>query len=271
MEKINRVGRLKRCLLQRSLRKRKIAAHIWLRLEKQMPLLSRYNKHGKQQLRILASRILAKKYFTGVQGMQITPLVEATLATQIAITVFGLQDPLQDRALSWLDNWHEVVVYPTPFIRSHCSSIQMGGSPVGIDSMHDLIEEGETFYQGPLVINWQADEPHELTKQANQVLIHELAHKLDMLDGSSNGHPPLHAEMNEEKWFKAFKDAFEHINRQVNKGCKAPVNAYAATNPAEFFAVVSEYFFESPNVLRHAYPDVFEQLCLFYRQDFSHG
>jgi len=258
---------LRRRLLGRSLHKGKIPALLWFELERTMPLLSRYDKRDKRRIRILASAILAEKHFTGVQGMLLTPFQKATLAVQIAIVVSGLED--MDSALIWLDNWHEVVVYPTAFIHLHRSILPLEGTPAGIGATDDFVTEGETSYQGAIVINWLLDQPHPLTDHADQVLIHELAHKLDMLDGSANGHPPLHRGMSEKAWFQSFEDAFEQMNQQIHLGFQVPVNAYAATSPAEFFAVASEYFFEAPDVLKEAYPKVFEQLCLFYRQDFS--
>jgi hypothetical protein len=99
-----------------------------------------------------------------------------------------------------------------------------------------------------------------------QVLIHELAHKLDMLDGYSNGHPPLHASMDHQVWHDTLEAAYLHIKRRVETGRKHELNPYAATSPAEFFAVCSEYFFESPEQLHAAYPDVYRQLSLFYKQ-----
>ncbi|MDX1352892.1 MAG: zinc-dependent peptidase, partial [Thiomicrorhabdus sp.] len=105
-----------------------------------------------------------------------------------------------------------------------------------------------------------------LHSHANQVLMHEMAHKLDMLDGYTNGHPPLHANMSEQAWFSAFEEGFTCLNQQVKQGKKPDINPYAATNPAEFFAVTTEYFFEAPEKLYRVYPKVYQQLALFYQQ-----
>ncbi len=138
--------------------------------------------------------------------------------------------------------------------------------------MHnDPVESGETSYQGPLIISWQDTKPRTLHSVPVQVLIHELAHKLDMLDGYSNGHPPLHASMDQQVWHDTFEAAYLHLRHRVETGHKHELNSYAATSPAEFFAVCSEYFFESPERLQMAYPDVYRQLSLFYKQQPVHG
>jgi len=100
-------------------------------------------------------------------------------------------------------------------------------------------------------------------------VIHELAHKLDMLNGDANGLPPLHSGMHVEEWASAMQQAYDDLNRQLdaNPDSETAIDPYAAENPAEFFAVTSEYFFSAPDLLHQAYPQVYRQLSLFYRQD----
>lgn len=259
---------LKRSLFQRSLRQRKIPASLWFELEETMPLIQRFNRQQKVQLRILASQILGKKQIASAQGMQLTPNIEATIATQIAIATYGLEDPEKDSGLYWLSNWQEVIVYPTPYRTHRNPVIPLEGGLLGIEIHTDVIEEGETYAQGPIIINWDDDKPHPLRHHANQVMIHELAHKIDMLNGgNANGFPPLHKSMDSKQWFNAFEAAFEHLNHAVQKGHKTTINPYATTNAAEFFAVTSEYFFESPTILNQAYPKVYQQLSQFYCQN----
>jgi Mlc titration factor MtfA (ptsG expression regulator) len=99
------------------------------------------------------------------------------------------------------------------------------------------------------------------------VVIHEFAHKLDMLNGEANGFPPLHADMSRERWSGVFTSAYERFCVAVDTDCELELDDYAAESPAEFFAVMSEAFFEAPAVVRRAYPDVYHQLTQFYRQD----
>ena len=101
------------------------------------------------------------------------------------------------------------------------------------------------------------------------LVIHELAHKLDMLNGAANGMPPLHSSMNVSDWSHAMQASYDHLNHYLDhhNPDHAPIDPYAAENPAEFFAVISEYFFSAPDLLHQAYPRVYQQLSLFYRQD----
>ena len=98
-------------------------------------------------------------------------------------------------------------------------------------------------------------------------MIHEFAHKLDMQNGDANGFPPLHPGMDLKAWTEAFSVGFEDLQHRCSNGMHIGIDCYAASSPAEFFAVLSEVFFERPDVLQRHYVKVFEQLRLYYRQD----
>jgi Mlc titration factor MtfA (ptsG expression regulator) len=98
-------------------------------------------------------------------------------------------------------------------------------------------------------------------------VIHEFAHKLDMRNGAANGLPPLHKNMARAQWARTFAAAYEDFCRRVDTGESTMIDPYASESPAEFFAVLSEVFFETPVLLKQCYPAVYEQMRLFYRQD----
>lgn len=125
---------------------------------------------------------------------------------------------------------------------------------------------GEAWEQGPVILSW-ADVEAGHQRDGFNVVIHELAHKLDMLDGSANGHPPLHAGMSDSRWARVFTNAYRDMVRRVDGGEDTTLDPYATESPAEFFAVVSEAFFELPRLLADEYPDVYGHLRDFYRQD----
>lgn len=260
--------KIKRCYIHNRLKGHKIPLPIWQSLESEMPLLARYDRHQKVQLRLLASRLLQKKRITAVQGFEVTAKMRAMIATQAAIMVFKLMNAEEDLSFDWYRNWHEILVYPDSFRPYRNPITPLQGGILGVEIDFHPVESGETSYQGPVIISWRNDQPHPLKRHANQVLIHELAHKLDMLTGEINGRPPLHKHMDSQDWFKAFESAYKHLNHQIAKGHKPAINPYAATNPAEFFAVCSEYFFEAPAHLNQFYPAVYRQLSLFYNQNF---
>lgn len=132
----------------------------------------------------------------------------------------------------------------------------------------DAEHSGEAWQQGPIILAW-AGVLASGGWEAYNLVIHELAHKLDMLNGDANGLPPLHPGMRVEDWAAAMQQAYDDLNRQLDADpdAETAIDPYAAENPAEFFAVTSEYFFSAPDLLQQAYPQVYQQLSLFYRQN----
>ena len=123
---------------------------------------------------------------------------------------------------------------------------------------------GEAWLQGPLILSWADVAP---AADGVNVVIHEFAHKLDMLNGDANGYPPLHKGMSREAWTHAFTAAYEDFCRRADAREDMPIDDYAAESPAEFFAVMSEAFFEIPRAVMASYSEVYAQLAAFYRQD----
>lgn len=117
-----------------------------------------------------------------------------------------------------------------------------------------------------MILSW-ADVAPAPGAAGYNVVMHEFAHQLDMLNGPANGFPPLHPEMNRDAWSRAFRAAYDDFRRRVEADEDTAIDPYAAENPAEFFAVLSEAFFEMPIAVRAEYPAVYAQLTQFYRQD----
>ncbi len=260
---MNVFNKIKRGVVLHRLQQGKIPLRLWHQTIAKMPLMQRYSSQQRLQLRLLAGEVLRLKAIIPAQGMQLTDEIRIMIAAQVAMVVLKLESAENFFSLEWLRNWQQIIVYPTPFRNGRDNLLSVDGFLVSWAG----VESGETRYQGGIIINWQDDEPHPLRSYASQVLMHEMAHKLDMLDGHSNGHPPLHANMSQSAWFSAFDKAFQHLNRQLEQGISPVINPYAASSAAEFFAVSTEYFFESPRHLQRVYPEVYQQLCLFYRQD----
>ena len=133
--------------------------------------------------------------------------------------------------------------------------------------VHEWDDElaGEAMPGGPVVLSWDAD---GATIRRCNVVIHEFAHKLDMLNGAADGVPPLHPGMDRARRGAARSSAaYEGFCDALERGQDTWLDPYAAEHPSEFFAVISEAFFEDAAETRRRYPDVFDQLKLFYRQD----
>jgi hypothetical protein len=231
---------------RRVLQKHSIDQALWRRATRALPFVPQ-----NQKLKDLVLLFLAEKQFAGVHGVDVTDEMRVAIAAQACL-------PILELGLDWYAGWTGIVVYPGDF-RVRRSEVDEDGV------VHEWDDElaGEAMPGGPVVISWDAAayDPHI------NVVIHEFAHKLDMLDGVADGTPPLHPGMDRRAWASAFEEAYEGFCDVVDRGRDTWLDPYAAEHPAEFFAVVSEAFFEDPAETRRRYPDAYEQLKLFYKQD----
>jgi len=209
----------------------------------------------RAHLRELATLFLHRKTLNGVQGLTLSTEMAVAVAAQACLPILKL-------GLDYYDGWVEVIIYPHTFRVARDRT-----DATGVVSHEALALRGESWSRGPVILSWD-DIVTDMAgfRSGHNVVVHEFAHKLDMLNGRANGMPPLHPNMVRQQWTKAFSDALEHLEQQLVHHRHPGINPYAATAPAEFFAVVSEYFFTDPLTLRHHYPVVYDQLVLFYRQ-----
>jgi MtfA peptidase len=231
---------------KRVLQKHAIDDALWRKVITRLPFLP-----DSEKLRELALLFLAEKEFAGAHGMAVSDEMRVAIAAQACLPILQL-------GLDWYAGWHGIVVYPGDF-RVRRREIDEAGV------VHEWDDDlaGEAMPGGPVVISWDAaaHDPYI------NVVIHEFAHKLDMVNGAADGTPPLHPGMSAHAWKTAFEEAFEGFCDALERGKDTWLDPYAAEHPSEFFAVISEAFFEHPAETRHRYPAVYEQLTLFYRQD----
>lgn len=136
----------------------------------------------------------------------------------------------------------------------------------GIEHLGRANLSGESWQRGPVVLSW-ADTLHHGGVDGHNVVIHEFAHKLDMRNGRANGFPPLHKGMSAQQWSEAFNKAYANLEMHIQEHNPIPIDHYAATSAAEFFAVFTELFFEKPLIIRQYYSEIYALLVMFYRQD----
>ncbi len=209
----------------------------------------------KTRLRELSSVFLYQKRMTGV-GISVTEEMRVTIAAQACLTILDL-------GIESMKGWYEIIIYPDIFYVSRDESDENG-----IIHHRNAVLSGEAWPRGPLILAWKAVMQDRVSLHEGQnLIIHEMAHKLDMLNGRANGMPPLHINMQTEHWTAVFSSAFQHLHQHIKHHRSVTINPYAASNPAEFFAVISEYFFSAPEILITHFPDVYHQLQLYYRQD----
>ena len=228
-----------------------IAPEQWARVEARLPFLARLEADERQRLRELALQFLAEKQMYGAQGLILHADMQLSIALQACLLVM-------QQGLDWYRGWVGIVVYPGDFVIPREEMDEDGV----VHEFDDAVL-GEAWQGGPVLLSW-FDEIADA--DGANVVIHEFAHKLDMKNGSADGLPPLHQGMSRRAWQAAFAPAYGDFHARVEKGEETALDPYGADAPAEFFAVMSEAFFETPQLLCDEYPAVYEQLCLFYRQ-----
>jgi Mlc titration factor MtfA (ptsG expression regulator) len=222
------------------------------------------------RLRELAENFVRDKSFTGARGFEVTPLVRASIAAQACLPVLAL-------GLGGYRDFVEIVIYPAQFRVPRRRTDEAG-------VVHETEEwlAGEAMDGGPVVLSWEDAAPGASQAGAS-VVVHEFVHKLDMLDGEADGVPPLPAGRR-AAWMNALDAAYDDfcerldaveraLPRHIDPESEAadpwfaalPLDPYAATDPAEFFAVSGEAFFVAPERLREAYPGWHAELAAFFR------
>lgn len=229
-----------------------VAPGQWADIEATLPCLAHLDESDRQRLRALALAFLAEKEFHGANELELTDPMLLSIALQACLPILNL-------GLSAYRGWVGVVVYPGDFV---VPRRQM--DEAGVVHEYDDTVLGEAWEGGPVLLSWFED-PAD-TGGAN-VVIHEFAHKLDMLNGAVDGLPALPGGLSPEAWAEGMEAAYEALCRLVDRGLPTFLDPYASQDPGEFFAVASEAFFQESRGLRAAHPQVYRLLAGFYRQD----
>ena len=246
-------NRIRNWRARRLIVRRPIDEGLWRDALRRCTSARRLGASDQATLRVLATLFLHRKSLEPAQGLQLGDADRVLLAAHACVPILKL-------GLDWYDGWHSVIVYPAAFTprREHMDA-------AGVVHQTNTILAGEAWGRGPVILSW-ADVLHIEQQPGHNVIIHEMAHKLDMLNGDANGFPPLHRRMDRRVWSRVFSTAWDRLRDEQRNGVELPIDPYALESPAEFFAVASEQFFETPATLREHLPDVYRQLEQFYRQ-----
>ncbi len=227
-------------------------AEQWRRASAGQAVLATLEADARPRLWALAQEFLRTRTINPVEGLALD--ADARLRIALLATL-----PVLELGLDWYRGLREVVVYPAGFAPVHTWEDEAG---VVHTERREL--SGEAWDQGLLILSWDDLEASgEL--DGNHVVLHECAHWLDMQAGDANGRPPLHTGMPAAAWSEAFTRAYEAFQRKPKR--HPSLDPYAAEAPEEFFAVACEAFFELPHALARDFPQVYEQLRAFFRQD----
>ena len=224
-------------------------------LRRRMPLYRRLPALQQRQLQHHVQVLLGQVPFIGCQGQVITDEVRVLVAAQAALLLLG-------RPAGSFRGLRQVLVYPGAFVVDR--PVTDGG--IVQDARRVLV--GESWQQGQLILSWPdvlagAADPDD----GHNVVIHEFAHQLDQENGPANGAPHLGRHDGHERWARTLGAAFEDLHAQLARGEPTLIDPYGASDPAEFFAVLSELFFERPAALSAQHPSLYDELRAYYRSD----
>lgn len=225
-------------------------------IQQRMPYFRRMPTDLQLQLKQHIQVFIAEKNFIGCNGIEITDEIRVTIAAQACLL-------LLNRPTDFYPNLTTILVYPSAFVKQQQS---LNSDGVQFTSRNTLA--GESWQTGRVILSWQdtmngADIPDD----GHNVVIHEFAHQLDQENGLANGAPFLNKGQSYKTWSSVFTQQFERLQHQASQGIPSLFDYYGATNPAEFFAVASEVFFEQAAMLNRHYPELYHQLKLLYGVD----
>lgn len=226
-------------------------------VDRNIPLFARLSAAEQHEVLGHAQVLLAEKHFEGCGGLEMTDEIRVTIAVQAARL-------LLHRDEDYFPTVRTVLVYPAAV--AHARREHLGGG---------IVEESEMAAAGlatgglrAIVLAWD-NVTHGLMdpRDARDVILHEFAHELDYQDRAFDGTPLLSTRAAYGAWARTMQSEFEALRAAVAKGRRTVIDEYGATNPAEFFAVLTEHFFERPDELRARHPALYDLLREFYRQD----
>lgn len=202
---------------------------------------------------------IAEKHWEGAGGLELTDEIRVTISAQACLLLLGLPH-------NYYKNVESIIVYPSTVVVPQRTMGVFENTSSPVDPAQAII--GQAFRRGPIIIIWDAAlRGGRHPKSGHNVIYHEFAHKLDMLDGMADGTPPLRDRSEFRDWVETCTREYLRLKNRTEKGKRSFLDGYAATNEAEFFAVATEQFFDQPKLmLKHA-PDLYRVLKNYYRQN----
>ena len=246
-------------LVRQSRRKRLLATpfpETWKEVvQKNVPLYNRLSDPLKEQLHGLVHVFLAEKDFEGCGGLEITEEIKVTIAAQACML-------LLNRKATYFPKLRTILVYPHTYVARTISS---DGALI-VDGRS--VRLGESWQNGPVVLSWNSVTGGTMNvTDARNVVLHEFAHQLDQEDGAADGAPILEHRSRYAEWARVLSSEYEALQKKRKKRRRSVMNKYGATNPAEFFAVATETFFEKSKQMKNRHPELYDELRDYYKLD----
>ncbi|WP_411827966.1 zinc-dependent peptidase [Luteolibacter sp. AS25] len=225
-------------------------------LVENLPLYSILPDELKVRLHDRIAKFIRSTRFEACNGLELTEGMILTVAAQACMLILNREgEPYPEL--------NTVYLYPTTF-----SSVQKRQNAYGIVTEGEVHRLGESWSHGTVVLAWDSVEQGARNiHDARNVTFHEFAHQLDHEDGQTDGAPGLGSRAAYQSWARVFSANYEDFREQLEQGKRTLIDPYGATEPAEFFAVVTETFFEKPKQLSEKRPDLYGELEKFYGVD----
>ncbi len=213
----------------------------------------------RAHLRALVQVFIVEKYWEGCGGLRLTDEIRVTISAQACLLLLGLPHNYYQNVLT-------ILVYPSTVVPPPRKPGFFETSLTPIEQGFPII--GQALQQGPIIIIWDAAlHGGRHPELGHNVVYHEFAHKLDMLDGAADGTPPLKNRTEYREWVRTCSREYLRLRQDAEHGRRSFLNDYGATSEAEFFAVATEQFFDQPQFMLQKAPDLYRVLKEYYRQD----
>lgn len=223
-------------------------------LRSTVPLYCQLPAELQQTLRDQVQLFIAEKHFYGCDGFELDDRTRVTIAGHACLLTVM-------RSYTDYDQVRSILVYPDVY---RVKTPERDGMVVGVS---DQVRAGEASDRGQVVLAWAECESGAMHPGSqHNVILHEFAHQLDYLDGTADGAPPLSTEQAKE-WQQTMITAYNNLRNDLKHHRKSWLDPYGATQPTEFFAVLTETFYQQPQHLKEEQPAVYSLLCDFYRID----
>jgi hypothetical protein len=217
------------------------------------------DKTERAHLHALIQVFNAEKRWEGCGGLELTDEIRVTISAQACLLLLGLPH-------EFYRNVHSILVYPYTVVPPQRKVGHFENVLAPLDIPQPII--GQAFKQGPVILIWDAVlRGAKHPESGHNVVYHEFAHKLDMLDGAADGTPPLQDREEFADWVKTCSHEYLRLRHEIEKGKKSFLDIYASINESEFFAVATEQFFDQPQQMKKQAPDLYRVLKEYYSQD----
>ena len=217
----------------------------WRRLRANVAFMDLLSPAEMDALRERVGEFLGRKTFKGI-GMRLDPWQQHLIAAYACLPILHI-------GIDAYRDWQTVIVYPDTFAPE-----QEWVDEAGVHHQAVVPQAGEAWERGPVILSWSD------IAEDGAVIVHEMTHTLDAGNGDVNGFPPLPGTLPPAEWTDAFSAAYGRLQEEIDRGGEPVIDPYAATDPAEFLAVVTEYFFFSPAHLQAEWPAIYRLLGLYF-------